>query len=57
MLIDGMNFGDGSKVCHLPIVVSEVNRENTWFMGNLMMVDYYYFFDASTVDERGYDYL
>jgi hypothetical protein len=57
MLIDGMNFGDGPKVCHLPVVVSDVNKDNTWFMGNLLMVNYYYFLDASPIDEYDLDYL
>lgn len=57
LLVSGEHFGDGNDKCHLAVMKSKNINQNMWFMGNLMIQEYYVFFDATPLDEHGQHYV
>jgi hypothetical protein len=55
MLVPGNEFGDSSNKCYFPIFMTERgtsddDRNDHWYIGNLVMRKYYVAFDMSTLD-------
>lgn len=49
-MISGKVFGDTEDKCYLAVMNNnkEQERDNAWFIGNILLQDYYVVFDATS---------
>lgn len=50
-------MGGLSTQCYLGIFQSKEIEQDTWYLGNILMEDYYVVYDATPADEQGLDYI
>lgn len=52
LMISGEAFGDSSEKCYLAVMNNNLKSEekNSWYIGNILLQDYYVVFDASSRD-------
>lgn len=50
LMISGKVFGDTEDKCYLAVMNNnkEQERDNAWFIGNILLQDYYVVFDATS---------
>jgi hypothetical protein len=51
-LANGTLFGDSYLTCYFPVFRSNMEDQQTWFIGNVILEKYYTVFDMTPLDER-----
>lgn len=57
LLIPAKNFGDSANHCYVGVFRSMKADQQTWYLGNLFMKDYYIVYDMTPYDERNENYI
>lgn len=52
MLIPGNKLGDTINTCYIGIFKSSEIKQDTWYIGNVVMKDYYAVFDLTPADDE-----
>ena len=56
-LINGTAFGDTQFTCYMPVFRSNLKDQYTWYLGNVVLQQYYLVFDMTPYDEHSLDYI